>query len=1549
MTLQDVAGLLASKTVNGTLTLGVGDLGSADIDCLLTANFPQGKFILQGASTQTTADQIQLAGGSATLFGASTVPVVATFTVPNGTAEMVLVGTPASYSFGAGFGAFASDSLGGVVFGDAQFTLASAAVGNVAQGVAFTGGFTLPPALQAIAALLKAPPTVSFSGVLAWVGSLPQLTLTSTVFGNVVLGKAAFDVQLAFGSTVQPPAGAKGQALAVPFFQFRTSLNIASVTGPKSVAIVADLPPTGGSLVMLAATLDNVSLTDLAGLVTLVGGSDLSFPPNIPIASQFDLTALNLILAPATAQVVGLSLQIESAAPWTIVPNVFSVETVWVNFVVNAPFSGSRRVFTTLGGSLTVNETVQLDFTYGLPGNMLTAQLAPGSTIPLSGILSGLLPGTGLPTLTIVQLGAGLDLGTKDFQFEIDIMEAWPVNAGGATALSFNELLLFLSRTNGQMSGRIFCALTVAGTQLQFSADYQSGAGWSFAGGTLGQQNVPLTSLVNDALSLFGLSLPATAPQITLTNLQMSLATQTMDFGFACDGTVTVMGNVVGIGVAIGRTHDQPSNPTAVSTAFSGYLTIGGQKFTADFKSATAGKAILFTWKNSGTPLGFGDIATFFGWTTMPALPENLDLGLKDAEFYYDFTQSTVVFSAHSVNYGQILFASVVTAPTSPTPNQRVYLFALEVPFLPHGTPPGLQLSALPVVGDKLPAGTQLGVRDLQIIVASAALAKADLAALNALITGTLGDTALAPATLGAGLTFATTIQLGSGTQPVVVPLTGGSPASGTNLAALPAPASSPSSGSANTTLATPPPAAPAYQAGATWFNIEKSFGPVQFERIGVQYQNGTLFFLLDATLSFSALALSCEGLGVGSPLTSFSPQFHLDGIAVAFSSGPITINGGLLVVPSAQLPAGVDFEYLGAVTIAIEPWMIAGVASYAKVKNPATGQSDPSFFLFAQVTGSFGGPPAFFITGFMAGFGYNSQLTLPAPDKVCQFPFVAGLDNPALFPDRTPMGVLSVLSGATGQPAVVTPSVGSNWIAAGIMFRSFELVLGRALLVVEFGQEFEIALLGLASASLPQGATTDAYAFVELQLEVIFQPSAGYFGLTASLTPNSFVITKDCHLTGGFAFCLWFGPNTHAGDFVVTVGGYHPAFLAPAWYPQVSPVGFNWQVDSDVTIKGGAYFALTPSAIMAGGSLEVLFESGCIKAWFIAYANLLITWKPFHFEAGIGISLGAAVRVDLLFTTVTLSFELGATLELWGPPTGGVVHVHLYIVSFSVSFGADDAGATPPPLVWTDFKTLLPQSNQPTPTTGLLAATATTPLVLGVQINRGLTRQDATGTWYVRADELRFSATTAVPATSFSFGTGGTPPLAPGATAVTPPASIAIRPMAIASATAAHSITLTFVDESKQIDLSTWTQVPQAANLPEALWGAPLPPNTTPAPSSATIPGLPTGVQLLAPAAVAGDTPGAMNMTDLVDPLGGGYEPLTPATQADPIPAPVVDATTIATIGTTLGSAAAQTAQQGLLAALGAVQAAPPTNTLLTLLAAQAGQTFAQPPLRAA
>jgi Family of unknown function (DUF6603) len=254
-------------------------------------------------------------------------------------------------------------------------------------------------------------------------------------------------------------------------------------------------------------------------------------------------------------------------------------------------------------------------------------------------------------------------------------------------------------------------------------------------------------------------------------------------------------------------------------------------------------------------------------------------------------------------------------------------------------------------------------------------------------------------------------------------------------------------------------------------------------------------------------------------------------------------------------------------------------------------------------------------------------------------------------------------------------------------------------------------------------------------------------------LDPSSYVLTPQAHLTGGFAFDTWFGDNTHAGDFVFTIGGYHPAFKKPDWYPSEPRVGIDWKVSDEVSIAGAAYFAITPAAMMAGSQLAVTFESGDLKAWLKASADVLLYWKPFHFEAEISITVGVSYHIHFLSVNTTLDIELGASLSLWGPPTGGKVRVEWFIISFTVGFGDDNKGDDKV-IDWEQFKSLLPHK-PPTRSTGRrerLSAPPPTPAYLHINVGEGLLETvtiDGVTHWLVRPGDFTFTTNAAIPATT--------------------------------------------------------------------------------------------------------------------------------------------------------------------------------------------------------
>ena len=88
------------------------------------------------------------------------------------------------------------------------------------------------------------------------------------------------------------------------------------------------------------------------------------------------------------------------------------------------------------------------------------------------------------------------------------------------------------------------------------------------------------------------------------------------------------------------------------------------------------------------------------------------------------------------------------------------------------------------------------------------------------------------------------------------------------------------------------------------------------------------------------------------------------------------------------------------------------------------------------------------------------------------------------------------------------------------------------------------------------------------MAIRAAITPDSGLIAVEAGLTQNSYLFCSESKLRGGFACYFWFaGP--HAGDFVVSVGGYHNRFKVPAHYPRPEPVGFVCKLGETLSLEG--------------------------------------------------------------------------------------------------------------------------------------------------------------------------------------------------------------------------------------------------------------------------------------------------------------------------------------------------------------------------------------------
>ncbi len=174
---------------------------------------------------------------------------------------------------------------------------------------------------------------------------------------------------------------------------------------------------------------------------------------------------------------------------------------------------------------------------------------------------------------------------------------------------------------------------------------------------------------------------------------------------------------------------------------------------------------------------------------------------------------------------------------------------------------------------------------------------------------------------------------------------------------------------------------------------------------------------------------------------------------------------------------------------------------------------------------------------------------------------------------------------------------------------------------------------------------------------------------IKAGLSKNSYIIHPDIFsLHGDFALGIWHSN----GDFLLSIGGYHPYFNPPPYYPELTRVGCKAVVYGFIRMSVECFFACTPQAIMAGASVSLSAEFAGIGAGLDVYIDVFIRWDPFFLQASMGV-------------TVWFQFcgrhEIGVELHVHTPPLGGVAIIDLLLVSFDIEFGSQLDGTPTPPI----------------------------------------------------------------------------------------------------------------------------------------------------------------------------------------------------------------------------------------------------------------------------
>ncbi|MDX1416492.1 MAG: DUF6603 domain-containing protein, partial [Candidatus Promineifilaceae bacterium] len=267
---------------------------------------------------------------------------------------------------------------------------------------------------------------------------------------------------------------------------------------------------------------------------------------------------------------------------------------------------------------------------------------------------------------------------------------------------------------------------------------------------------------------------------------------------------------------------------------------------------------------------------------------------------------------AQAVPKVNLSIKDILFAYAQPANGRSTFLFALAVNL-------DLDLTQIQVVGDELKAYHPLGLSEIQAIYATDMLSAGSAAAFNDIFSknqinvslplpaqdaAAISPTPAAPApgspgqvpppvALNAGFNFGATLDLPAGKYPL---LSGArNPAPPRPGDQSPVPAQTPPAAGSQASKLTPPSqsAALAAASNATWIEVQTQVGPVLIQRLGGRYANERIWLLLSGSLAVGPMTLDLQGMGVGFKLSAPpAPEFTLDGMGLAYSSGPLQITG---------------------------------------------------------------------------------------------------------------------------------------------------------------------------------------------------------------------------------------------------------------------------------------------------------------------------------------------------------------------------------------------------------------------------------------------------------------------------------------------------------------------------------------------------------------------------------------------------------------------------------------------------------------------------------
>ncbi len=444
---------------------------------------------------------------------------------------------------------------------------------------------------------------------------------------------------------------------------------------------------------------------------------------------------------------------------------------------------------------------------------------------------------------------------------------------------------------------------------------------------------------------------------------------------------------------------------------------------------------------------------------------------------------------------------------------------------------------------------------------------------------------------------------------------------------------------------------------------VSVSIGPISLLNLTLGLTPGSEFKInagADIRTELGPFVAIVENMGVSTVLTfpddrkgnlgpanldiGFKPP---NGIGMSLDAGVVK-GGGYLFL---------DFEkgqYAGALELDFQ-----GLFGFTAIGIITTKFPDGSegFSLLLLINVTFDTPITLGFNFYLAGIGGIIGLHRTISTRALQEGVKDGSVDNILFPENVIANITRIIS----DLEAIFPTKRDQFvlgIMARITWNTPAVLTVEAGLVVEFPSPFKIVILGVIRCALP---TADEAI---LELNVAFAGIIDFENKILMFDASIFdsrILTIT--LEGDMALRISWGDKP---DFLVSVGGFHPAYT-PGAHLQLLPMR-----RITVNILSGnpnlvltTYFAVTTNTIQFGAALDFSFRVSKFGVYGNFGFDVLIQFSPFRFIAGVR----ASVSVKLGSATL---FSIGLEFNLEGPTpwrAHGYASFRILFVKFKVKF----------------------------------------------------------------------------------------------------------------------------------------------------------------------------------------------------------------------------------------------------------------------------------------